>query len=69
MADDQQQLEGTDYAKVRFVGMTCELPDLPKLGAEITFKVTGRVVLVGEELLDEETREVVKVSAISVVPT
>jgi hypothetical protein len=43
MADteDQAHLPGTDYAKVKFVGMAWELVDVPQLRDEITFKVTG----------------------------
>jgi hypothetical protein len=65
--DEQQQLEGTDYAKVKFVGMAWELVDVPQLRDEITFKVTGIVVAIGEEVMKDDVRKVAKVKVTSVV--
>lgn len=67
--DEQQHLEGTAYAKIKFVGMGCETPEPPHLGDEVIFKVTGRVVLVGEELDgDGVVTDVAKIKVRSVVP-
>jgi hypothetical protein len=68
MADtDQEHLPGTDYAKVKFVGMAWELVDVPELRDEITFKVTGTVVAIGEEVMKDDVRKVAKVKVTSVV--
>lgn len=64
---EQQQLEGTDYAKVKFVGMAWELVDVPQLRDEITFKVTGTVVAIGEEVMKDDVRKIAKVKVTSVV--
>jgi hypothetical protein len=67
MTNDQQHLEGTDYAKVKFVGMAWELVELPELREEIIFKVTGTVVAIGKEVLKDDVRKVAKVKVTSVV--
>lgn len=69
MTSDQQKLEGTDYAKVKFVGMAWELVDVPELRDEITFtfKVTGTVVAIGEEVMKDDVRKIAKVKVTSVV--
>jgi hypothetical protein len=69
MADteDQAHLPGTDYAKVKFVGMAWELVDVPQLRDEITFKVTGTVVAIGEEVMKDDVRKIAKVKVTSVV--
>jgi len=64
---EQQQLDGTDYAKVKFVGMAWELVDVPQLRDEITFKVTGTVVAIGEEVMKDDVRKIAKVKVTSVV--
>lgn len=70
MTDDQPRLPGTEYAKVKFTGMKSETPDPLHLGDEVVFKVTGRVVQVGEELDgDGVVHDVAKVKVVSVVPT
>lgn len=70
MADlAEPRLPGTDYAQIKFVGMAAETPDRLRLGDEVVFKVTGRVLLVGEELdSDGVVHDVAKVKVISVVP-
>ena len=68
MTSEQQQLEGTDYAKVKFVGMSWELVDVPHLRDEVVFKVTGMVVSVGEEVMKDDVRKVAKVKVTGVEP-
>lgn len=69
MSTDQPRIPGTEYAKIKFVGMRTETPDPLTLGDEVIFKVTGRVVLVGEEVDgDGVVHDVAKVKVISVVP-
>lgn len=65
--EEQQHLEGTDYAKVKFVGMAWELVDVPQLRDEIVFKVTGTVVAIGEEVMKDDVRKIAKVKVTSVV--
>lgn len=67
MTSDQQKLDGTDYAKVKFVGMAWELVDVPQLRDVITFKVTGTVVAIGEEVMKDDVRKIAKVKVTSVV--
>lgn len=67
-SNEQQQLDGTNYAKVKFVGMAWELVDVPHLRDEVVFKVTGMVVAVGEEVLKDDVRKVAKVKVTSVEP-
>lgn len=68
MKDEQQQLDGTDYAKVKFVGMAFEQVDCPDLLDEVVFKVTGRVVSVGREVMKDDVRRVAKIQVTSVEP-
>ena len=65
---EDQHLPGTDYAKVKFVGMSWELVDVPHLRDEVVFKVTGLVVSVGEEVLKDDVRRVAKVKVTGVEP-
>lgn len=64
------QLEGMDYAKVRFVGVQYDtLEDTPKMGEEVTFIVRGKVVGHGEEMMaDGHIRQFAKVKVSSVAP-
>lgn len=50
---DQQTLDGTDYARIKFTGLRCGIPGGLHLGDEIKFTFTARVVQVGEELDDD----------------
>ena len=68
MAEEQQQLEGTDYCKVKFVGMAWELVSEPDLRDEVVFKITGTVVGLGEEVMKDDVRRVAKVKITSVEP-
>lgn len=65
---EQQKLAGTDYAKVKFVGMSWELVSMPELRDEVVFKVTGMVVGVGEEVMKDDVRRVAKVKVTGVEP-
>lgn len=65
--EEAQHLPGTDYCKVKFVGMAWELVDVPDLRDEVVFKVTGTVVGIGEEVLKDDVRRVAKVKITSVV--
>ena len=67
MADtDQDHLPGTNYAKVKFVGMAFEQVDCPDLLDEVVFKVTGRVVSVGREVMKDDVRRVAKIQVTAV---
>lgn len=69
-ADEQQNLPGTNYAKVKFVGMAWEIVDVPELRDDVVFKVTGMVVAVGEEVMkDGDVRKVAKVKVTRVEPS
>lgn len=69
MADTtDQHLPGTDYAKVKFVGMSWELVAMPELRDEVVFKVTGMVVSVGQEVMKDDVRRVAKVKVTGVEP-
>jgi hypothetical protein len=66
----QPSLEGTDYTKVKFVGVNYDSPETEplKLGDEMTFKFRGRVVALGDELMkDSHQRHVAKIDVNSVV--
>lgn len=65
----QAQLEGTDYVKVRFVGVQYDaLEEAPAMGSEMQFLVKGRVVGHGEEeMADGHLRKYAKVKVSSVV--
>lgn len=63
---DQDHLPGTNYAKVKFVGMAFEQVDCPDLLEEVVFKVTGRVVSVGREVMKDDVRKVAKVQVTAV---
>lgn len=66
--EEQQNLPGTDYCKVKFVGMAWELVSEPELRDDVVFKVTGTVVGLGEEVLKDDVRRVAKVKITSVEP-
>lgn len=65
---EEQHLPGTDYCKVKFVGMSWELVSEPELRDDVVFKVTGTVVGLGEEVLKDDVRKVAKVKVTSVEP-
>ena len=66
----QAELEGTDYTKVRFVGVQYDaLETTPSIGTEMEFVVKGRVVGHGEEQMsDGHLRKYAKVKVSSVTP-
>lgn len=67
---DQQQLDGTDYTRVKFVGVKYDtlLPDL-KIGDELEFTVRGRIKGTGEEeMKDGHLGKTVKLEVSSVAP-
>lgn len=67
---EQGHLPGTNYAKVKFVGMAWESPEMPDLKEEVELTVRGIVVGHGQELMaDGDVREVAKVKVTSVVRT
>jgi len=66
--NEQQNLPGTNYAKVKFVGMAFEQVDCPELLEEVVFKVTGLVVAHGREVMKDDVRKVAKVKVTSVEP-
>jgi hypothetical protein len=65
-----EPLEGTDYTKVKFVGVAFdELENAPKIGDELAFNVRGRCVGVGEEqMADGHIRKTAKIKTFSVTP-
>jgi hypothetical protein len=68
----QEELDGTDYAKIKFVGMSFdELNDVPGLGERMRFEVEGTVVGRGGELLEtggERRVAKVKVDRVKLLP-
>lgn len=66
----QAVLEGTDYTKIKFVGMSFDTLDTDvKIGDEMTFTVRGRVKGVAdEEDAKGNVNHVAKVKVSSVVP-
>lgn len=68
MTIEEQRLPGTDYAALKFTGMGAEVLETPHLRDEMTFKVIGTVVLVGEEIVNGVVRQVAKLKVTSVVP-
>ena len=68
--DQQRRLDGTDFAKIKFVGARSATPGQLHLGDEIVFKLTGLVVHVGEELdADGVVSAVATVKVSSIVPS
>lgn len=67
--DPAEPLPGTDYTKVRFVGVQFDaLEGKMKVGQEGTFLVHGRVKSAGdEELADGSRRKFAKIKVDSVV--
>ena len=65
----QPELEGMDYTKVRFVGVSYDaLETAPEMGTEMEFVVRGRVTGHGEEeMADGHIRKFAKVKVSSVV--
>lgn len=68
----QETLDGTDYTKVKFVGMSFDSlgkEDAPRIGDEMTFLVRARCVASGDEASkrDGGIRHVVKMDVQSVV--
>lgn len=64
---EQQHLDGTNHAKVKFVGMAWETLDIPPLLDDVVLIVKGTVVAVGEEVMKDSTRKVAKIRVTSVV--
>jgi hypothetical protein len=65
--EGQQNLPGTNYSRVKFVGMAWETAEVPSLKTEVEFTVRGIVVGHGEEVMADGTvREVAKVKVQSV---
>ena len=63
----QGQLDGTSYAKIKFVGMAYEQPQRPDLREEVEFRVKGRCVGHSEEVMaDGDVRELAKIEVTSV---
>lgn len=70
LSGTQEELDGTDYLKVRFVGMAMDsLEDEIALGDELTFIVRARCVGEGTDLAktDGHRRRFVKMDVSSVV--
>jgi len=66
----QEHLDGTNYAKVKFVGMAWESAEIPGLKDDVEFTVKGTVVGHGEQVMADGTiREVATVKVIEVVRT
>lgn len=66
--EGQAHLPGTDFARVKFVGMAWETAAVPTLKEEVTFIVRGLCVGHGEEVMaDGDVREIAKVKVLSVV--
>lgn len=65
----QEPLDGTDYVKVKFVGMSLDALDEDfKIGDEVEFVVRARCKGHGEEeMADGHTREFAKMKVNSVV--
>jgi hypothetical protein len=71
MTQGEQPFEGTDYTRVKFVGVRYDtlVPDL-KIGDEHEFKVRGVVVGTGDERKADGTiGHTVKLEVSSVAPT
>lgn len=63
----QDHLDGTSYAKIKFVGMAYEQPQRPALREEVEFRVRGRCVGHSEEVMaDGDIRELAKIEVTSV---
>jgi hypothetical protein len=70
MADGTSDtLDGTDFTKIKFVGMSADLVEESiKIGSEVTFTVKSRCVGIGEEeLADGHIRDFRKMHVVSVV--
>lgn len=66
---EQQQLEGTNMAQVKFVGMSWETLEVPDLKTPVSFRVDGIVVGDGHEVMADGTiRPVARVKVQAVVP-
>lgn len=52
---EQGQLEGTNHAKVKFVGMGWDALEVPDLKEEVEFRVRGMVVGHGEQVMADGT--------------
>lgn len=70
LSGTQEELDGTDYLKVKFVGMAMDSLDREiELGDEFTFLVKARCVGEGKDLAktDGHTRRFVKMDVNSVI--
>lgn len=56
---DQEALDGTDYTKVKFVGISMDSleENVPRLGEERTFIVKGRCIGSGTQLSKQDGHE------------
>ena len=64
----QEHLDGTNYAKVKFVGMAWESAEIPGLKDDVEFAVKGTVVGHGQQVMaDGDIREVATVKVTEVV--
>ena len=64
----QEHLDGTNYAKVKFVGMAWESAEIPGLKDEVEFTVRGTVVGHGQQVMaDGDIREIATVKVTEVV--
>lgn len=64
----QEHLDGTNFAKVKFVGMAWESAEIPGLKDEVEFTVKGTVVGHGQQVMaDGDIREVATVKVTEVV--
>jgi len=66
----QDHLEGTDYAKTKFVGMAYESPERPGLKDEVQYVIRGTCVGHEEQVMaDGDIRQVAKIKVTSVERT
>ncbi len=64
----QEHLDGTNYAKVKFVGMAWESAEIPGLKDDVEFTVRGTVVGHGQQVMaDGDIREIATVKVTEVV--
>lgn len=65
---EQETLDGTNLAKVSFLGMSWEPSEVPDLKDEVTFIVKGRVIEAGDKVMaDGSIRHLAKVKVMAVI--